>query len=414
MKFHLFTILSESAISGLKIILSNKMRSLLTMLGIIIGVGGIVGMVSIGESVKGVLMGQLDNIIGGANMFGIFRAPFFFEGGKIVPNLSSEYLTYEDAIALEKQCKHITYVIPQIEENLRVSRGYTGRHLNIWGVSPAFSPGMKWFTQLGRSMRYSDIDNQIKMCILGIRVARYLFGEEVDPIGSEIRLNEKRYVVAGILEEKDEDMDKKVVIPITTAQDHITGNNVVDNFWVKTTSIKTVDIARGEAASIIMARHKGQDFFRTWALKDILKYINKMILVIQIAIGGLATTALLVGGIGIMNIMLASVNERTYEVGLRKAIGAKQRDIIFQFLVEAVILCLVGAVGGIGVGFSFTRAVSYFMNEVAHPPVPWIPTISVFSVLFAIFACTLVGIFFGLYPAYKASCLEPMSALRQK
>ena len=414
MLVYLYTVLSESARSGLKVILASKMRSLLTMLGIIIGVGGIVGMVSIGESVKGVLMGQLDNLVGGANMFGIFRPPFFFEKGKIAPNRSSEYLTYDDAIALENQCQYITHVVPQVEENLRVSRGYGGRHVDIWGVSPSFSPGMKWFTQLGRSMRYSDTDNEIKMCILGIRVARYLFGQKVDPIGSEIRLDEKRYIVAGILEEKDEDMDKKIIVPITTAQTRITGSDMVGHFWVKTTSIKTVDIARGEASSILTARHGGQDFFRTWSLKDILKYISKMILVLQVAIGGLATTALLVGGIGIMNIMLASVNERIYEVGLRKATGAKRRDILFQFMVEAVVLCLVGAAGGIGAGIGFTRAVSWFMNKVAQPPVPWEPVISLFSVLFAIAACTCVGVFFGLYPAYKASLLTPVDALRRR
>ena len=219
---------------------------------------------------------------------------------------------------------------------------------------------------------------------------------------------------AGVLEEKDEDMDKKVIVPITTAQDRITGNDRVDHFWVKTTSVKTVDIARGEASSVLMTRHGGQDFFRTWALKDILKYINKMILVLQIAIGGLATTALLVGGIGIMNIMLASVNERTYEVGLRKAMGAGRRDILFQFMVEAVVLSLIGAAGGIGVGFGFPRAVSWFMNNIAKPPVPWEPVLSLFSILFAILACTCVGVFFGLYPAYKASLLTPVDALRRR
>jgi len=414
MQFHLYTVLFESARSGLRVIVANKMRSLLTMLGIIIGVGGIVGMVSIGESFKGLLTEQLDNIVGGANMFGIFRPPFFFDKGKLVLNRSSEYLTYDDAKALENQCQYITYVVPQVEGELRVSVGFEGRHVGVLGTSPAFSPGMKWFTELGRSMRYSDTDNQIKMCILGLRIARYLFGLETDPIGREVRLDEQRYVVAGVLEEKGEDMDRKVIVPITTAQNRITGNDMVNSFLVKTTSIKTVDIARGEAASILMARHGGQDFFRTWSLKDILKYINKMILVLQVAIGGIATTALLVGGIGIMNIMLASVNERTYEVGLRKALGARKRDILFQFLIESVVLSLVGAAGGIGVGFGFTRAVSWFMNEVAKPPVPWVPALSLFSVLFAILACTCVGIFFGLYPAYKASLLAPVDALRRR
>ncbi|MBD3180992.1 FtsX-like permease family protein [Candidatus Poribacteria bacterium] len=405
--------LIESAKSGLAVILASKMRSFLTMLGIIIGVGGIVGMVSIGESVKGILVGQLDNLVGGTNMFGIFRAPFFFEDGKIVPNRSSEYLTYDDAVALENQCKYITYVVPQIEHNIRVSRGYTGRHLDIMGTSPSFSPGMKWFSQLGRSMYYSDTDNQIKVCFLGLRVARFLFGHDINPVGSEIRLDEKRYVVAGVLEEKDEDMDKKVIVPITTAQERITGNDMIEHFWVKTTSMDTVDLARGEAASILMNRHGGQDFFRTWSLKDILKYMDKMILVIQVVIGGLATTALLVGGIGIMNIMLASVNERIYEIGLRKAIGARNSDIKLQFLVESVILCLVGAAGGIGVGFGFTRAISWFMNRYANPPVPWNPILSIYSVTFAVIACICVGIAFGLYPAHKASSLTPVDALRQ-
>jgi len=414
MRLNLYTVLSESSRSGLKVILANKMRSLLTMLGIIIGVGGIVGMVSIGESVQGLLVDQLDNIVGGANMFGVFRPPFFFSGDNLVPNRSSEYLTYEDAIALENQCKHITYVIPQVEHNVRVSRGYEGRHLDVWGTSPSITPGMEWFTQLGRSMRHSDTESNIKMCILGLRVARYLFGQKVNPIGSEIRLDEERYVVAGVLEERDEDMDKKIIVPITTAQNRITGKDMVDHFWVKTTSIDTVDTARGEASSVLTIRHNGQDFFRTWALKDVMKYINKMIMVLQIAIGGLAATALVVGGIGIMNIMLASVNERTYEIGLRKAVGAKRKDIIAQFLVESAILSLAGAAVGIGVGFGFTRAVSWFMNNIAKPPVPWEPVLSLFSIIFAIFACACVGIFFGLYPAYKASLLAPVDALRRR
>ncbi|MFC1713248.1 ABC transporter permease [Candidatus Poribacteria bacterium] len=414
MQLHLYTVLSESARSGLKVILASKMRSLLTMLGIVIGVGGIVGMVSIGESVQGVLVRQLDSIVGGANMFGIFRPPFFFEGNKLVPNRSSEYLTYDDAIALERQCQDITHVVPQIERNVRISRGYAGRHVDVMGTSPSISPGMEWFTRMGRSMRYSDADNDIKVCLLGLRVARYLFGHDVNPIGSEVRLDEERYVVAGVLEERDEDMDKKIIIPITTAQSRITGRDMVDHFWVRTTSIDTVDIARGEASSVLTIRHGGQDFFRTWALKDIIKYIDKMMMVLQIAIGGLATTALVVGGIGIMNIMLASVNERTYEIGLRKAVGAGRKDIMTQFLVESVVLSLVGAAGGIGVGFGFTRAVSWFMNNIAKPPVPWEPVLSLFSILFAIFACTCVGIFFGLYPAYKASLLVPVEALRRR
>ncbi len=414
MQLHLYTVLSESARSGLKVILASKMRSLLTMLGIVIGVGGIVGMVSIGESVQGVLVRQLDSIVGGANMFGVFRPPFFFSGNKLVPNRSGEYLTYDDAVALERQCENVTYVVPQVERNVRVSRGYEGRHLDVWGTSPSISPGMEWFTRLGRSMRYSDTDNDIKVCLLGLRVARYMFGHEVNPIGSEVRLDEERYVVAGVLEERDEDMDKKIIIPITTAQSRITGRDMVDHFWVKTTSIDTVDIARGEASSVLTIRHGGQDFFRTWALKDIIKYIDKMMLVLQIAIGGLATTALVVGGIGIMNIMLASVNERTYEIGLRKAVGAGRKDIMTQFLVESVVLSLVGAAGGIGVGFGFTRAVAWFMNNIAKPPVPWEPVLSLFSIFFAIFACTCVGIFFGLYPAYKASLLAPVEALRRR
>ena len=409
---YLYAVLVESAHSGLRVILMHKMRSLLTMLGIIMGVAGIVGMVSIGESVKGVLMEQLDRIVGGANTFGIFRPPAFFEEGRAVPNLSSAHLTYADAIALENQCPDITHVIPLTSQELRVSVGFDGRHVDVMGTSPAFSPGMKWFTQLGRSMRYNDADNQIKMCVLGLRVAKYLF--QTDPVGKEVRLEDRRYIVAGVLEERDEDMDKKVIVPITTAQNYITGSDRVEHFWVKTTSIHTVDTARGQAASILIRRHGGEDFFRTWSLKDVLKYISKMIFVLQVVGAGLATTALLVGGVGIMNIMLASVNERTYEIGVRKALGAKRRDILFQFLVESVVLSLLGAAGGIAMGFGFTRLVSWFMNHFAQPPVPWVPTLSLLSVLFAIVACSCVGLFFGLYPAYKASLLTPVDALRQR
>ena len=408
----LHTSVIEGARTGLRVVMSHKVRSFLTMLGIVMGVGGIVGIVSIAESAKGMLVAQLDDLVGGANMFGVFRPPFFFDDGELTINYSDEYLTYEDALALEDRCEFVTHAIPQVEHGVRASVGFEGRHVPVMGTSPAFSPGMKWFTRLGRSMRYSDAASEAKVCILGLRVARYLFQANVDPVGREIRLDDSRYVVVGVMDDKDEDNDKRIIVPVTTAQNYMTGSDEVGHLWVKTTSIDTVDAARGQASAVLSQRHGGEDFFRTWSLKDILKYINKMIFVLQIAIGGLAATSLLVGGIGIMNVMLASVNERTYEVGLRKAVGARRADIMFQFLVEAVVLSLMGGAGGIGIGLGVTRAVAWFMDTVATPPQPWLPLVSVPAVVFAIAACATVGLFFGIYPARRASRLTPVDALR--
>ena len=410
----LHTSVVEAARTGVRIIMAHRVRSFLTMLGIVMGVGGIVGIVSIAESAKGMLIAQLDSLVGGANMFGVFRPPFFFDDGKLTINTSDEYLTYGDALALENECEFVTHAIPQVEHEVRASVGYAGRHVRVMGTSPAFSPGMKWFTRVGRTMRYSDADSEAKIVVLGINVARYLFQSNVDPIGKEIRLDESRYVVAGILDEKDEDNDKRIIVPITTTQEYLTGSDRVDQLWVKTTGIDTVDAARSRATAILSQRHGGEDFFRTWSLKDILKYVNKMIFVLQLAIGGLAATSLLVGGIGIMNVMLASVNERTYEVGLRKAVGARRLDILFQFLVESVVLSLLGASGGIGVAIGITRGVAWFMNTIADPPQPWLPLVSVPSVVFAIGACACVGLFFGIYPASKAALLPPVEALRRR
>ncbi len=408
------TAIVEAARTGLRVVMSHKVRSFLTMLGIVMGVGGIVGIVSIAESAKGMLVAQLDDLVGGANMFGVFRPPFFFDDGELTINFSDEYLTYDDALALQDRCEFVTYAIPQVEHSVRASVGFEGRHVSVMGTSPAFSPGMKWFTRLGRSMRYSDADSEAKVCVLGLRVARYLFQANVDPVGREIRLDDSRYVVAGVLDDKDEDNDKRIIVPVTTTQNYMTGSQRVDHLWVKTTSIDTVDAARGQASAVLSQRHGGEDFFRTWSLKDILKYINKMIFVLQVAIGGLAATSLLVGGIGIMNVMLASVNERTYEVGLRKAVGARRSDILFQFLVESVVLSLLGGAGGIGVGLGVTRAVAWFMDTVAKPPQPWEPLVSTPSVVFAIAACAAVGLFFGIYPARKAALLPPVEALRRR
>jgi putative ABC transport system permease protein len=344
----------------------------------------------------------------------VFRPPFFFDDGELTINTSDEYLTYEDALALEQQCEFVTYAIPQVEHSVRASVGYEGRHVTVMGTSPSFSPGMKWFTRLGRSMRYSDADSEAKVCILGLQVARYLFHGTGDPVGREIRLDDTRYVVAGVMDDKDEDNDRRIIVPVTTTQTYMTGSRRVDHLWVKTTSIDTVDAARGEASAVLSQRHGGEAFFRTWSLKDILKYINKMIFVLQIAIGGLAATSLFVGGIGIMNVMLASVNERTYEVGLRKAVGARRVDIMFQFLIEAVVLSLLGGAGGIAVGVGVTRGVAWFMDTVAKPPQPWLPLVSTPAVVFAIAACACVGLFFGIYPARKAALLPPVEALRRR
>jgi putative ABC transport system permease protein len=416
--------LIESIISGIQALFSHKMRTLLTLLGIVIGVAAVIGMISIGDGARTIIMEDSEKI-GGATMIRFQRARHIMKAGRWVHNDSKENFVYEDAIALEEECQSVKHVIPSISNHhgMRISSGsglnmremYSGYQ----GVTPDFKKAMKWNTKEGRFVSDADIDYATSVCVLGQDVVKELFGD-IDPIGADVKLQNQRFTVIGTMETRGRslrygfNLDEIVFIPLTTVQQRFTGNKYVNDISVQAKSIQLVPKAMAEATAVLKARHKGEVFFDTRDVASGLDFVLKINKIIKILLTGVAGFSLMIGGIGIMNIMLVSVAERTREIGLRKAIGARPLDILVQFLIEAVLLCAFGGALGLLIGFLFGSGVAWIVTSFITKTISWPSTLPMFWAIVSIVFSAVIGIFFGLYPAIQASRLPPVEALRME
>lgn len=406
--------IAENGLVGITAIFTNKLRSLLTTLGIVIGVAAVVGTVAIGEGARTLIMEEVEKV-GGRTLFVVERRSWIKKDGRWMRNPSREYLTREDALAIEAQCPSVREVIPEIMDGEKTEAGRESREYLVEATVPAFPESQNWFLELGRFLTNDDISNWGKICIIGAKVWEEMFSK-VNPIGQEIKIRNERFTVVGVMEEKgnvfgDFDRDREILMPLTTVQRRFRGNDRVDVFWCKARDFRVADRAVLEAKTTLMRRHRDEEFFEVHSVKQFLDEINKIVLIIKVMLGGTATIALIVGGVGIMNIMLVSVTERTREIGLRKAIGAKKRDILLQFLVEAVLLCLVGGAMGILVGFGLGTGLAKIISAVIGE-FEWPATVSTRSIIMAVGAASAIGMIFGMYPARKAAKLQPVEALR--
>ena len=406
--------LAENALVGLTAILTNKLRSFLTMMGIVIGVAAVVGTIAIGEGARTLVMEEIEKV-GGRTLFIVQRPSWIRKDGRWIRNPSREFLVREDALAVETHCPSVREVIPEIITGANVEIGRESRGYLMEATVPAFTQGQNWLVDFGRFLSNDDVSAYGKICVIGAKVWEEMFNK-INPIGREIKVRNERFTVIGVMEERgtafgDFDRDREILVPLTTAQQRFRGNDYVDIFWCKARNFEVADRAVLEAKTVLMRRHNDEEFFEIHSVKGILDEISKIVLVLKVMLGGTAAIALMVGGVGIMNIMLVSVTERTREIGLRKAIGAKKRNILLQFLVEAVILCLVGgAIGilaGFGIGTGLAKIISALIGELE-----WPATISTLSIIMAVGVASLIGIIFGLYPAIKAARLQPVEALR--
>jgi putative ABC transport system permease protein len=416
--------LIESLISGVQALISHKMRTILTLLGVVIGVAAVIGMVSIGDGAKTIIMEDSEKI-GGATMIRYRRARHIFVNNRWVRNNSEENFDYDDALAIEEQCPSVKFVIPSIDQRwgIRLSSGaglnMRDMYSGYQAVTPDFQKAMKWTSETGRFISDSDVEYATSVCVLGKAVATELYGEE-DPIGQEIRIQGKRFAVIGVMQERGRslrfgfNLDETVFIPITTAQQRFTGNNYINSLSVQAKSIDHVPKAMAEVTELLKSRHRGEQFFDTRDVASGLDLVLKINKIIKILLTGVAGFSLIIGGIGIMNIMLVSVAERTREIGLRKAIGAKPRDILIQFLIEAVLLCSFGGLLGLLLGFGFGSGVAWIVTSFITKTISWPSTLPVFWALISIVFSAAIGIFFGLYPAVRASRLAPVVALRME
>ncbi|MBC8231646.1 ABC transporter permease [bacterium] len=404
---------------GLSAIHKNKLRSFLTMLGIVIGIATVIGMVSIGDGAKRLVLAEFQKI-GAANTVIVFRPGRIEKDGKRVRNTSPEYLEYEDALKILASCPSVESVSPEILQ-IELPASYRGntKEIKVSAGIPGYARAHNWDVESGRFLQQADIDEAALVCVIGTEIRRDLYGN-LDPIGRELMIRNTRFTVIGVMEEKGdarimEGWDNSAVMPLTTMQKRFMGNDIVWVIFSEAKSFELIDQALAEIKLVLMRRHGNVDeIFEFQTVKDILESVGRVSMILKVLLGGIASIALFVGGIGIMNIMLVSVTERTREIGLRKAVGAKRMDILFQFLVESIVMSLVGGTIGIMVGAFIGMGAAAAITTFLIKDIDWPAVVSVTAAIAAVSTSAFIGICSGIYPAYKAATLMPTEALRHE
>ena len=387
----------------------NTMRSALTVLGIVIGVGAVIAMVGIGEGASNLVQSQISAL--GDNLINVFPGSFA-GGGRHFGAGSSSTLTEEDAAAIEQQVPLVTMLSPVAQSGGMVVYGNENWSTSFLGGDSDYFDIRKWPVVEGTGFGASAVRSTAKVAVLGRTVAEQLF-QGADPVGQIVRIKKMPFTVIGVLEEKGQnswgrDQDDVIILPYTTVMKRLSGQTKLSMILASATSADDLDEAVSEISALLRQRHRlpagVDDDFTVRTQQDIASVMGSTSRVMRILLAAIASVSLLVGGIGIMNIMLVSVTERTREIGIRMAVGAKGWHILIQFLAESVVLASLGGLAGIGLGVVAAKLVARF----AHWPVLVPPGAVVVAFLFA----AAVGVFFGFWPARKASLLDPIEALR--
>jgi putative ABC transport system permease protein len=403
--------------TALRALTANKLRSFLTILGVVIGVSAVIALMALGEGTQASIVQNIESL--GTNL--LFVSPgasseFGFRGAQG----SARTLTLEDAEALEA-APAVAAVAPQVSTSVQAVAGGVNTRAQVAGVTPDYEQVRNLSLAEGRFISESDRDQRTTVVVLGSSVAETLFGE-TDPVGQTVKLGSRPFTVIGVLESKGgmgyQSEDYGMFAPITTvmyrlsAQRSVSGEMLVSTVYVQAASTEQIDTAMSGMTSILRERHGialgEEDDFSITSLEDMIETLNAATGVLVLFLGAIAGISLLVGGIGVMNIMLVSVTERTREIGIRKAVGAKRRDILLQFLVESASMSLIG--GGIGVLVGW--GLSSLVGGLSTGAMPIQAVMSPYIVILAVGVSVLVGVVFGLYPAYRASRLSPVDALR--
>ena len=430
--------LIEGLSIGIAAIRANKMRSLLTMLGIIIGIAAVLAMIAIGDGAKEIVLQDVQKV-GGATRITLYQTSYKRENNRWVRIRSNEYMEYEDVLAIEAECPSVSAVTPRIADWRGVlfqGPGGTETRAGYNGVDATFTTAMDWNIKEGRFITDEDVQNATKICVLGDEMATELFGNK-SPLGQEIKIARdvryydpwgrrrrerltERFTVVGTLVPRGTSFqfgwsyDNLAFMPVSTVQERFTGDDRVQNIMVFANTVDVIPKAIEEVKTVIRKRHKDQDeFVRIHETRAGIAQLEKISKMIKIALGSIAGFSLLVGGIGIMNMMLVAVSERTREIGLRKALGAKPLDILVQFLIEAIIMCGVGGAIGIGLGIFAGEGMAMLAVKIAKIVPEWPSVVSMQWILISVSFSAAIGISFGMYPAIKASTVTPIEALRK-
>jgi len=404
----------ESLRIALRSMAANKMRAGLTMLGVIIGVGAVIALVAAGAGTQATVTERFTSL--GSNLLVISPARSFARGVRGAAS-SGRSLTNDDVDSIAQLATAVAAIAPEYSTNAQIVYGSNNTSTSILGVTPAYQTVRKWTVERGRFIDELDNTTQAKVVVLGATVVSDLFGNTLaEPLGKTIRINRQNYEIIGILASKGAsggmgNMDDQAFIPLTTAQIKFggAGNRKLQAINVQAASAEKMDLAQAQLTAIMRARHgllstQANDF-SIQNQTQIVEMVQQTSQTFTTLLSSIAAISLLVGGIGIMNIMLVSVTERTREIGIRKAVGATKRDILSQFLVEAIVMGIVGGLIGVLVGYAGAGVVTPLLGGTRAVVTPA-------SVAMALGVSVAVALFFGIYPASRAGALDPIEALR--
>jgi putative ABC transport system permease protein len=388
----------------------NKMRTALTMLGITIGIGAVICTVAIGEGGSSVVREQLDNL--GTNMVWVEAGGRNVNGIR-TGNGATKSLTVDDALAIGKAVPQIAAVSPNVDGSVQIAYGNQNWYTTYRGISPEYLNIRKWYLASGSFFTKEDVERLATVCTLGNTIVQNLFAPGDDPIGKVIRVQNLPCRVIGVMQPKGlsmsgRDQDDFIMMPYTTVMHKLKGINWLDDIFCSATSDNDIPAAEDQIERLLRQRHKLRsdepDDFNIRHPQEYLQAQEEASHTFTLMLASIASVSLLVGGIGIMNIMLVSVTERTREIGVRMAVGATEEDVQQQFLIEALSLSILGGAVGVLFGFVASGLVSKLLQ--------WPAIVSPLAVVVAAVFSVIIGIFFGYYPAQKASRLDPIEALR--
>ncbi|MDP2937547.1 MAG: ABC transporter permease [Dehalococcoidia bacterium] len=408
---------TESILVALRGLSANKMRAALTMLGMIIGVSAVITLMSVGKGAQATITSSIQSM--GTNLLFV-RPGASQEGGVQAAAGTRPTLTYEDSVALAQDCSACALVAPELQSMGQVTAGPLNVNTRILGTTPEYTDVRNYQMADGDFFSQQQVDANSLVAILGSNVANKLFPEQ-SAVGQSIRINRVNFRAIGVLQSKGSqgfgNQDDMILVPVTTLQQRISGQRTVQGGRsVSTINIQLIDgtdatknLAVQQIGDLLRERHKVfQDDFTIGSQGDLLATANQITAIMTLLLGSVAGISLVVGGIGIMNIMLVSVTERTREIGIRKAIGARRRDILSQFLIESAVVSIVGGLAGILLGMGFSQILSRVslggqsLNSIVSPD----------AVALAFGVSAAIGLFFGIYPATRAARLHPIDALR--
>jgi len=395
---------------AIRALVRNKLRAFLTMLGIIIGVASVIAMLAIGEGSKANIRSQMSSM--GTNMV-MVMTNFQRRGGVSLGSSSSTALKYSDVEAIRRDVTSVSGVSPEVRASGQVIYSNQNTQTTIYGVSEEYLNIKKLEIKSGRIFNSNEVKGMSKVCILGQTVVKNLFGAGADPVGLSIRIQKLPFVIIGVLKSKGEsgmgqDQDDLILAPYTTVQRRLAAIDYINGIYASAITEEKSAKAISDITEALRRSHKlkesSENDFRVMSQSELIATVSSITEMLTILLGAIAGISLLVGGIGIMNIMFVSVTERTREIGLRMSIGGRGKDILKQFLVESILLSVLGGTVGVIFGYIIAKGAGSLMKIV--------PIVQVQTVVLAFTVCFAIGVFFGWYPARKAANLNPIDALR--